>query len=66
MNPSGDDNDVEAASPMSTTHQIGVVGGLLGLLLAGSAAGVISYQGAAAQQARLAAARAEFFGPDRE
>jgi hypothetical protein len=51
---------------LSTSHQIGVIGGLLGLLLAGGAAGVISYQSAAAQQARLAAARAEFFGPDRE
>jgi hypothetical protein len=42
-----------------------VIGGLIALVLAGTGAGVITYQGARAAQARVAAARAEFFGPGR-
>ena len=41
---------------------LGVLGGVAALMLAGGAAGVISANGARAGQARVAAAKAEFFG----
>lgn len=44
-------------------NPLGVLGGLVALALAGTGAGVISYQNAKVAQARVAAARAEFFGP---
>lgn len=44
-------------------NPLGVAGGLLALALAGGGAGVISFQNAGAAQARVASARAEFFGP---
>ncbi|MCX5043333.1 hypothetical protein OG921_09135 [Aldersonia sp. NBC_00410] len=57
--------DVSPAVAMDTlgpAQTAAVLGGVVGLLLAAVLAGVVTYQGAAAQQHRIAAARAEFFG----
>ncbi|MBC7305261.1 MAG: cell surface protein, partial [Nocardia sp.] len=42
---------------------LSVIGGLIALTLAATGSGAVSFQGAAAAQARVNAARAEFFGP---
>ncbi|WP_280205696.1 hypothetical protein [Nocardia cyriacigeorgica] len=42
-----------------------VIGGLIALTLAGAGSGAVSFQSASAAQARIDAARAEFFGTGR-
>lgn len=42
---------------------LSVVGGLIALALAGTGSGAVSFQSASAAQARVDAARAQFFGP---
>ncbi|MEV0711741.1 hypothetical protein [Nocardia aurea] len=64
--PAGLDPDVRptsSADGLPTPNILSVVGGLLALGLAGVGSGAVSFQGAAAAQARVDAARAEFFGP---
>ncbi|WP_175647965.1 hypothetical protein [Nocardia donostiensis] len=41
---------------------LSVIGGLVALALAGAASAAVSFQSAAQEQARIDAARAEFFG----
>ncbi len=56
-----DFTNTNASRPLP--NPLGVVGGLIALALAGGGAGLISFQNAGAAQARVATARAEFFGP---
>jgi len=52
--------NTNASKPLP--NALGVLGGLIALALAGGAAGAISYNNANLSQARVASARAEFFG----
>lgn len=53
---------VEAMESISGGDMVAVAGGVGGLMFAGVVAGGFTYRGASAQQRRIAAARAEFFG----
>ena len=62
----GTADEVPAASPVAHStpwHPVSVAAGVTALLGCGAGAGAMTYRGARAQQARIAAARAEFFGP---
>jgi hypothetical protein len=52
-----------ASSALPKPAVLTVIGGLVAMALAAAASGVISFQSASAAQARIDAARAEFFGP---
>ncbi|MEV0767037.1 hypothetical protein [Nocardia salmonicida] len=59
-------HEVEPTSDTSNLPEpnlLSVIGGLLALGIAGGGSAAVSFQGAAQAQARIDAARAEFFGP---
>jgi len=52
-----------ASSGLPEVKTLAVLGGVIAMALAAAGSGAVSFQSASAAQARVDAARAEFFGP---
>ncbi|MCP2291936.1 hypothetical protein APR08_004875 [Nocardia amikacinitolerans] len=61
--PTHDVRPTSADGGLPEPDMLSVVGGLIALALAGTGSGAVSFQSASAAQARVDAARAQFFGP---
>ncbi|MEU2255847.1 hypothetical protein ABZ540_22015 [Nocardia xishanensis] len=62
-NPNHNVRPTSADDGLPAPNVLSVVGGLIALALAGTGSGAVSFQNASAAQARVDAARAQFFGP---
>jgi hypothetical protein len=61
--PNPDVRPTSANDGLPKPKMLSVVGGLIAMALVGTGSGAVSFQSASAAQARIDAARAEFFGP---
>ncbi|MBA4857136.1 cell surface protein, partial [Nocardia farcinica] len=61
--PTHDVRPTSADDGLPAPNALSVIGGLAAMALAAAGAGAVSFQSASAAQARVDAARAEFFGP---
>ncbi|WP_176572810.1 hypothetical protein [Nocardia jiangxiensis] len=61
--PNPDVRPTSANSDLPKPAVLTVIGGLIAMTLAAAGSGAVSFQSASAAQARIDAARAEFFGP---
>ncbi|WP_280276998.1 hypothetical protein [Nocardia wallacei] len=61
--PSHDVRPTSDSGLLPPVKVLSVVGGLAAMALAAAGSGAVSFQSASAAQARIDAARAEFFGP---